>query len=95
MTSVTQRVYYTCPTSPPPFKFYIITYIHTTLEKWSRKCKRMRLKTEDNCCVHNLLFTYDQVVIIRGAENPNYGWRELEYENGDFINSGGKKKWNT
>jgi hypothetical protein len=38
----------------------------------------MGLKIEDNCYVHNLLSTDDQVVIMRGVEDTNYIDRKLE-----------------
>jgi hypothetical protein len=40
----------------------------------------MGLQIGDNCCVHNLLFADDQVVITRGVEVANYIGRKLEEE---------------
>jgi hypothetical protein len=40
----------------------------------------MGLKIEDNCYVHNLLFSDDQVIINRGEEDANYIGRKLEEE---------------
>jgi hypothetical protein len=65
-----------CPMSPTLFKIYI----DTALKQRSRKCKRKGLKIGDNCCVHNLLFADDQVVITRGVEDANYIGRKLEEE---------------
>jgi hypothetical protein len=65
-----------CPMSPTLFKIHI----DITLEELSRKCKRIRLKTENNGYVHNLLFANDQAVITRGVEDANYIGRKLEEE---------------
>jgi hypothetical protein len=64
------------PVLPNLFKIYI----NTVLEEWSKKCKWMGLKIEDNCYVHNLLFADDEVVIARGVEGANYIGRKLEEE---------------
>jgi hypothetical protein len=63
-----------CPMSPTLYKIYI----DTSLKEWSRKCKQMGLRIEDNCYVHNLLFADDQAVITRGVEDANYIGRKLE-----------------
>jgi hypothetical protein len=60
--------------SPTLFKIYI----DTVLKGRSRKCKRMRLKIEDTCYVHNLFFADIQVVITRGVQDANYIGRKLE-----------------
>jgi hypothetical protein len=65
-----------CPISPTLFKLYT----DTALKEWSSKCKRMGLKIENNCYVHNLLFADDQVVITRGVEDANYIGRKLKKE---------------
>jgi hypothetical protein len=40
--------------------------------------ERMRLKTEDNCYVHNLLFADDQIVITGRVDDANYIGRQME-----------------
>jgi hypothetical protein len=60
------------------FKIYIRVY--RALEELSRKGKRMGLKIEENCYVHNLLFADDQTVITKGVEDANYVGRKLEEE---------------
>jgi hypothetical protein len=47
-------------------------YTDTALEERSRKCKRMGLNTEDNLCVHNLLFAGDPVLITAVVWEDNY-----------------------
>jgi hypothetical protein len=85
MNSATQRIYYKdAPLSKTLFK----VYKDIILVEWSRKCQRMRLKTEDNCCVHTLLFAHDEVVVSRGAEDCNYireNWKK-NMRTGDFNN---------
>jgi hypothetical protein len=46
----------------------------------------MRLKIENNGCVHNLLFANDQAVITRVVEDANCIGRKLEENmgNGDL-----------
>jgi hypothetical protein len=77
--------------SPTLFKIYI----NTALKEWSRNCKRMGLKIEDNYYLHNLLYADDQILITRGAENPNYIGRKLEeeYEKWGLKISYGKAKY--
>jgi hypothetical protein len=53
---------------------------NTALEQRSRECKRMGLKIENNCYVHNLFFSDDQVIITRGKEYANYIGIKLEEE---------------
>jgi hypothetical protein len=64
-------------TSATVFKIFI----DTALKEWSRKCKRMGLKTEDNFYVHSFLFADYETVIPRGVGDTNYTGRKLEEEN--------------
>jgi hypothetical protein len=54
-------------------------YIDTALKEWSRKCKGMGLKIEDNCYVQHLVFS-DDVVITRGEEYVKWGLKIGEQE---------------
>jgi hypothetical protein len=68
----------------PVFSRHVIILVLSPT--WSRKCKRIELKIEDNGYVHSMLSADGQVGITGGAEDANYMGRKLEknMRNGDL-----------